>query len=142
MEVLRSRTDPKTKSFSFRFRLADGGEGGLNISKSSMTAEGRFKPASSSIFYSIEPCGFPLKLNNMKELFPLDNNSTDLEDGSGEEHYEYSEEEYDEYSDEEEDEYEDLKSLVEKHDGCNVIWELDLDSLKNPEDKSMYCVFC
>ena len=43
---------------------------------------------------------------------------------------------------EKDEEYDDEVYRVEKDDGCNLIYEFDLGTLKNPEHRAMYCIFC
>ena len=116
MEVLSGRTDPRTKTISYRFRLADGGEGGLNIHEN-MTANGRFKPTSGSDIYFIEAC---LEYD-YDYAYAYD--SDDSEDYDYEK--DYDEEDIDEEDNDEEDNDEEDYEGYYKKDGCNVIYELD-----------------
>ena len=97
---------------NFQFKLADGGEGTLNISR--QDTYGRFKPNSGSYLYIIETCG-------VKK--PLTDQDHDFGDGL--------------FIDKQGDFY-----RVEKDIGCPIYYRYNLDSLENPEAKAKLCLSC
>ena len=127
MEVLTGRT--RSDSLSYRFRLSDGGEGGLNITHISqpqnLTAFGRFKPTSGLVLYIIEACRVKIR-DTDPDYYDQDYESFTFLEYNGEEYI-----------------GDDLTtSKMMRDNGCNIIYEFDLGSIENPEVNAKYCIFC
>ena len=91
-----------------------------------MTANGVFKPTSGSNFYFIDACS---------EAIVYDDDDYEDEEDYDEEDYD---EEYDEGHGEGHDEGHDDEGDLDRYnnDGCNVIYEFDIDSIElNKEEK-------